>query len=46
MYLLTLNDEPSAFWIGCVYNGNFSSDYLAFDPKFSEHSPGRFSSAR
>lgn len=42
MYLLTLNDEPSAFWIGCVYNGNFSSDYLAFDPKFSEHSPGTF----
>lgn len=42
MYLLTLNDEPSAFWVGCVCNGNFFSDYLAFDPKFGEHSPGTF----
>jgi hypothetical protein len=42
MYLLTLKDEPAAFWIGCVYNGNFFSDYLGFDPKFGEHSPGTF----
>jgi hypothetical protein len=42
MYLLSLNDEPSAFWVGSVYNGNFFSDYLGFDPRFSEHSPGTF----
>jgi hypothetical protein len=42
MYLLTLNDEPSAFWVGTVYQGGFSSDYLAFDPKFGEFSPGMF----
>jgi Acetyltransferase (GNAT) domain len=42
MYLLTLRDEPAAFWIGSVYNGNFFSDDLGFDPKFGEHSPGTF----
>jgi hypothetical protein len=42
MYLLTLNEEPSAFWVGTVYQGTFTSDYLAFDPKFSDYSPGMF----
>jgi hypothetical protein len=42
MYLLTLRGEPAAFWIGSVYNGNFFSDDLGFDPKFGEHSPGTF----
>jgi hypothetical protein len=42
MYLLTLNEEPAAFWVGTVYQGSFTSDYLSFDPKFSDYSPGTF----
>jgi hypothetical protein len=42
MYLLTLNEEPAAFWVGTVYQGSFTSDYLSFDPKFSDYSPGIF----
>lgn len=42
MYLLTLDGEPAAFWVGTVYQGSFSSDYLAFDPQFSDYSPGTY----
>ncbi len=42
MYVLYLGDVACAFWIGTVYNGNFCSDYLAFDPAFGDCSPGSF----
>jgi CelD/BcsL family acetyltransferase involved in cellulose biosynthesis len=41
-YVLHLNDTPRAFWIGTLYRGSFCSDYLAFDPAFSQYSPGTF----
>lgn len=42
IYLLTLNEEPSAFWVGTIYGGSFSSDYLGFDTKFGNYSPGTY----
>jgi len=41
-YVLYLGDRPSAFWIGCLYQGTFVSDYLGHDPAFGKHSPGMY----
>ncbi|HZW93532.1 MAG TPA: GNAT family N-acetyltransferase [Candidatus Eremiobacteraceae bacterium] len=41
-YILHVGGTPCAFWIGTVYHGRFCSDYLAFDPAFSQYSPGTF----
>jgi hypothetical protein len=41
-YLLYLGGRPGAFWIGCVYNGVFLSEYLAHDPAHAKFSPGTF----
>jgi len=41
-YVLYLGGVPAAFWMGDVNSGTFGSDYLAFDPAFSRHSPGMY----
>lgn len=41
-YLLYVEDHPVAFWIGMVYNESFASEYLGYDPKFRQFSPGMF----
>ena len=42
IYMLYVRSEPVAFWIGTVYEGSFCSDYLAFDPRYADYSPGTF----
>ena len=39
-YVLYFNDRPVAFWIGSLRNRMFLSDYLAFDPSYSDYAPG------
>jgi Acetyltransferase (GNAT) domain len=39
-YVLTIDGQPSAFWTGTLYDGNFCSDDIGFDPAFSRYSPG------
>ncbi len=41
-YLLYVGDRPCAFWIGCVYDGVFLSEYLGHDPSYAKHSPGNY----
>src|SRR5581483_3007916 len=41
-YILYLDEEPCAFWIGSLRNGVFLSNYLAFDPAYSQFSPGMY----
>ena len=41
-YVLYLDEDPCAFWIGSLRNGAFISNYLAFDPSYSEYSPGMY----
>lgn len=41
-YVLYVGDRPCAFWIGCVYNDDFLSEYLAHDPEYSKYSPGNY----
>lgn len=41
-YLLYVGDRPCAFWIGCVYNGVFLSEYLGHDPFYAKYSPGTY----
>ena len=41
-YALYLQDKPAAFWLGSFLDSVFYSDYLGFDPAFSEYSPGTY----
>ena len=41
-YILYLDEEPCAFWIGSLRNGVFLSNYLAFDPAYRQYSPGMY----
>jgi hypothetical protein len=41
-YVLYARETPCSFWVGTVSGSTFCSDYLAFDPAFSEHSPGTY----
>jgi hypothetical protein len=41
-YILYLDEKPCAFWIGSLRNRVFLSNYLAFDPAFSEYSLGMY----
>jgi CelD/BcsL family acetyltransferase involved in cellulose biosynthesis len=41
-YVLYLDDEPSAFWIGTLSNSVFLSAYLAFNPVNGRYSPGTY----
>ncbi len=39
-YVLYLADRPAAFWIGCINQKTFTSDFLAYDDDFGKYSPG------
>jgi Acetyltransferase (GNAT) domain len=41
-FILFLNNNPCAFWIGSLSNGVFTGDYLAFDPSFGQYAPGMY----
>lgn len=41
-YFLYLDETPISYWVGTVCDSVFCSDYLAFDPRFGEYSPGTF----
>jgi hypothetical protein len=41
-YVLYVGDNPCAFWIGCVYNGVFLSEYLGHEPTYAKYSPGTY----
>jgi len=41
-YVLYLNKQPAAFWIGSFRNRTFLSDYLAFDPTYAQYGPGLY----
>jgi|SRR5215469_1299383 len=45
-YVLYLKGRPSAFWLGGCLDSVFYSDYLAFDPEYSEYSPGIYLQTR
>ena len=35
-------ESPCAFWIGCLYNGVFLSEYLGHEPTYAKYSPGTY----
>lgn len=41
-YVLYLNGDPVAFWIGSLRNGVFLSEYLSFDPAYTKYAPGMY----
>ncbi len=41
-YILYLDEEPSAFWIGTLSKDVFLSAYLAFNPVHGGYSPGSY----
>jgi hypothetical protein len=41
-YVLYLDDQPCAFWIGSLREKVFLSDYLGFDPAYAEYASGMY----
>jgi len=41
-FILYIEDQPCAFWVGALYDGVFYSDYLGHDPAYDRHSIGTF----
>jgi CelD/BcsL family acetyltransferase involved in cellulose biosynthesis len=41
-FVLFLDEKPCAFWVGSYRQGEFTSDYLAFDPAFQKYTPGMY----
>lgn len=41
-YVLYAGNRPCAFWIGCIYDGTFLSDYLGHDASYAKYSPGSY----
>lgn len=39
-YLIYLDREPCAFWIGTLYGRMFYLDYTGFDPQLNKYEPG------
>lgn len=39
-YVFYLGERPCAFWIGMLYENTFVSEYMGYDPEFSQFSPG------
>ncbi len=39
-YLLYVNNQPSAFWIGTAYKGVFYLDFTGYDPMLKKYEPG------
>lgn len=42
IYVLAIDGNPRAFWLGTLSNRVFVSDYNAYDPKFRDYSVGTF----
>lgn len=42
IYLLLVEDQPWAFWIGRMYQHTFHSDFMGYDPANAKYSPGMF----
>ena len=42
LYILYLEDQPVAFWMGTVYDRCLQGDHTGYDPAWSEFSPGVF----
>ena len=42
LYILYLEDQPVAFWMGTVYDRCLQGDHTGYDPAWSEFSPGIF----
>jgi hypothetical protein len=42
LYILYLEDQPAAFWMGTVYDRCLQGDHTGYDPAWSEFSPGIF----
>jgi CelD/BcsL family acetyltransferase involved in cellulose biosynthesis len=40
LYILYLEDQPAAFWMGTVYDRCLQGDHTGYDPARSEFSPG------
>jgi hypothetical protein len=45
-YVLYAKASPIAYWVGCLYQGVFYSDYMGYDPEFGKYSPGNDLEAR
>jgi hypothetical protein len=41
-HILYLANKPCAFWIGTAYKGILYSDFLGYDPAYSNYAPGMF----
>jgi hypothetical protein len=41
-FIVLLEGQPAAFWIGTLYNRVLQADYVGFDPAWGEFSPGIF----
>jgi CelD/BcsL family acetyltransferase involved in cellulose biosynthesis len=41
-YVLYIDDNPSAYWIGSLYRGTFYSEYMAYDPAHVKTAPGMY----
>lgn len=41
-FIVFLEGQPAAFWIGTLYNRVLQADYVGFDPAWGEFSPGIF----
>lgn len=41
-YILYLDDQPCAFWIGSLRHRVFLSDYLSFDAAYANYAPGMY----
>ncbi|MET4290676.1 hypothetical protein ABIB06_001443 [Bradyrhizobium sp. LB8.2] len=39
-YILYLDGQPVAFWIGSLRNGVFLSEYVSYDPAYAKYGPG------
>jgi Acetyltransferase (GNAT) domain len=41
-YILYLDEQPCAFWMGDVYAGTFYSGFTGYDSAYSKYAPGMF----
>lgn len=41
-YVLYVGANPSAFWIGSVFDSTFYSSYMGYDPAYTQYSPGMY----
>jgi len=39
-YILYLDGQPAALWIGSLRNGVFLSEYVSYDPAYAKYGPG------